>query len=96
MSLIKKEKNNGQREHNLASSYIESLEVGGNDPLAPYRPHIDNFDLTDEQKLELLNVITRMADIILDVRFSLIKQPHILQKPVDDNTGSSNGVRHEN
>ncbi len=28
MSLTEKEKNNGQYEHNLASSYIESTDVG--------------------------------------------------------------------
>lgn len=28
MSLIEKEKNNGQNEHNLPSSYIESTDVG--------------------------------------------------------------------
>ena len=75
---------------------ISSREVGENDPLAPYRPHIDNFDLTEEQKHELVATIVLMADIILDAKFTALKHPHHPQKPVDDKADSINGVRHEN
>ncbi len=34
--------------------------------LEPYRPHIDNFDLTEEQKLELVNAIVHIAQVVLD------------------------------
>ena len=90
------QKNHGQDEQKSTSLDISSPEVTVNDPLAPYRPHIDNFDLTEEQKLELVNTIVLMANIILDAKFATLKQPHTLQKPVDDKAETINGVRHEN
>ena len=39
------------------------------DDLEPYRPYIDNFDLTEEQKLELLNTLEVLAQMVLDRRF---------------------------
>ncbi|MDB2414230.1 hypothetical protein N9W34_00485 [Rickettsiales bacterium] len=39
------------------------------DDLEPYRPYIDNFDLTEEQKLELLNTLEVMARVVLDRHF---------------------------
>lgn len=41
--------------------------------LEPYRPHIDNFDLTEEQKLELLNTLAEIAERILERRFKSFK-----------------------
>ena len=93
MILKKKTK---QDEQNLLCIDISSPEVGENDPLAPYRPHIDRFDLTEEQKLELVGTIIAIADMVLDVRFGLIKYPHQCQKPVDEVGASINGDRHEN
>lgn len=90
------QKKTKQDEQKNVYSLIESPEVTVNDPLAPYRPHIDNFDLTEEQKLELVNTIVLMADIILDAKFAALKRPHNLQKQVDDKADSINGVRHEN
>lgn len=49
--------------------------------LEPYRPHIDNFDLTEEQKLELVEAILTIADIILEKRFREITKSYEL----DDN-----------
>lgn len=37
--------------------------------LEPYRPHIDNFDLTEKQKLELVNAIEQIAQVVLDKKF---------------------------
>lgn len=90
------QKNNGQDEQKSASSYISSPEVGTDELLEPYRPYIDNFDLTNEQKLELISAISLMADIILDARFNLIKQPHTPHKRLANNSASSNGVGHGN
>lgn len=41
--------------------------------LEPYRPHIDNFDLTEEQKIELVNAIKQIARMVLDRQFGLVK-----------------------
>ena len=90
------QKNIGQYEQILASSYTSSPEVATDELLEPYRPHIDNFDLTNEQKLELISAISLMADIILDARFNIIKQPHTPNKPLDNNSASSDGVGHGN
>ena len=40
--------------------------------LEPYRPHIDKFDLTEEQKPELVNVIIKIAEVVLDRRFGFM------------------------
>ncbi|MEZ5691960.1 MAG: hypothetical protein R3D71_09905 [Rickettsiales bacterium] len=37
--------------------------------LEPYRPHIDRFDLTEEQKMELIAAIQQIAHIVLDKHF---------------------------
>lgn len=92
MVLKKKTK---QDEQNLLYVNISSPEVCKNDPLKPYRPHIDRFDLTEEQKLELVGAITAIADMVLDRKFGTIKYPHLRQKPVDEVSTSINGVRHE-
>lgn len=84
-----------QNEQKTLSSSIESPEVDANDPLAPYRPHIDRFDLTEEQKLELVEAINTMAEIILDAHFQSIKQPRRSEKTVDKPVASINGKRHE-
>ena len=34
--------------------------------LEPYRPYIDNFDLTEEQKIELVEAIHQIARMVLD------------------------------
>lgn len=64
--------------------------------LEPFRPYIDNFDLTEEQKLELVNTLAMMAETVLDKHF-LRNRPDLSvssQKPVDAFKASSNGVRH--
>ena len=40
------------------------------DDLEPYRPYIDNLDLTKEQKLELVNTIAIIVQKILDFQES--------------------------
>ncbi|MDB2414202.1 hypothetical protein N9W34_00345 [Rickettsiales bacterium] len=60
------QKKTKQDEQKIVPSLISSAEVGENDPLAPYRPHIDNFDLTEEQKVELVNTIELMARVVLE------------------------------
>lgn len=42
--------------------------------LEPYRPYIDEFDLTEEEKLELVNAILQIAEVVLDKQFGLSKQ----------------------
>jgi hypothetical protein len=42
--------------------------------LEPYRPYIDAFDLTEEQKLELVNTIVTIAEVILDKKFRSTKR----------------------
>lgn len=66
--------------------------------LTPYRPHIDRFDLTEEQKLQLVNTIAMMAESILDRHFKLNRRESSLfeKKGVDGSKPSSNGQRHEN
>jgi len=90
------QKKTKQDEQKSVSSLISSREVGENDPLAPYRPYIDRFDLNEEQKLELVGAIIAIADMVLDRQFGLIKYPHQCQKPVDEVGASINGDRHEN
>ncbi|MDB2414324.1 hypothetical protein N9W34_00960 [Rickettsiales bacterium] len=64
--------------------------------LEPFRPYIDNFDLTEEQKLELINTIAMMAETVLDKHFRMNRADLLDsgQKPVDAFKASSNGVRH--
>ena len=40
--------------------------------LEPCRPHIDKFDLSEEEKLELVHAIVNIAEVVLDRRFRLI------------------------
>lgn len=90
------EKKTKQDEQNLLSIEISSPELGSDDPLAPYRPHIDNFDLTEEQKLELIDAIFSIAHMVLDVKFGTMRRRLTSEKSVDEKTVSINGVRHEN
>lgn len=54
--------------------------------LAPYRKYLDEFDLTDEQKLDLVNAMQTLAQIIVDRQFGLHRfaMPIIPKKAVDD------------
>lgn len=90
------QKKTKQDEQKIVSSSIESPEVRENDPLEPYRPHIDKFDLTEEQKLELVGAIIAIANMMLDRHFGRIKIVDLCQKPVDEVGTSINGNRHEN
>ena len=45
-----------------------------NDALEPYRPHIDKLDLTEDEKLELVNTIENIAKMVLDKELKLSKQ----------------------
>tara|TARA_B100000029_G_C17392951_1_gene894116 strand:- start:609 stop:890 length:282 start_codon:yes stop_codon:yes gene_type:complete len=90
------QKKTKQNEQKTVSSLISSPEVRENDPLEPYRPHIDNFDLTEEQKLELVGAIHAIAHMVLDVQFGTMKRRLTLKKPVDEEAVSINGDRHEN
>lgn len=89
------QKKTKQDEQNLAYSLIESPELGENDPLEPYRPHIDRFDLTEEQKLELVGAIITIADMVLDRQFGMIEYPHLEQNSVDEVPTSINGAGYE-
>ncbi len=42
--------------------------------LEPYRPHIDNFDLTEEQEVELVKTIEQIAKMVLNRKFESIIQ----------------------
>lgn len=44
--------------------------------LTPYRQYVDHFDMTDEQKLELVNLMQLVAEQILDAQFGL-NQPNV-------------------
>ena len=44
--------------------------------LSPYRQHVDQFDMSDEQKLELVNLMQMVAEQILDQQFQL-NQPNV-------------------
>lgn len=44
------------------------------DDLEPYRPYIDNFDLTEEQKLELINTLEVITQMVLDKEFNKHKE----------------------
>lgn len=39
--------------------------------LTPYRKHVDQFDLTEEQKLELVNSVWMIVDSIFDYHMGL-------------------------
>ena len=40
--------------------------------LEPYRPQIDEFDLSEEEKIELVNSIVEIAEVVLDKYFTTI------------------------
>ncbi len=65
--------------------------------LTPFRPYIDNFDLTEEQKIELVTTIIMMVDTVLDSHFRMNRTYLSVysQKPVDASATSSNGEWHE-
>lgn len=73
--------------------------------LTPYRQYLDEFDLTDEQKLDLVNTLETLAYILVDKHFGLHRfaLPIFPKKPVDADavTGHadmqiSEGNAHEN
>ena len=37
--------------------------------LEPHRTYIDAFDLTEEEKLELVNAISMIAEVVLDRKY---------------------------
>lgn len=43
--------------------------------LTPYRKHVDQFDLTEEQKLELVNAIWMIVDSVFDQHLGLNRWP---------------------
>ena len=48
--------------------------------LEPYRPHIDNFDLTEEQKIELVEAIHQIAHLVLEKHFGFLNNKKRSQK----------------
>ena len=68
MAFQKKTK---QDEQNLLFLSIESREVRENDPLAPYRKHVDQFDLSEEQKLELITSLWVILENYFDQQLGL-------------------------
>jgi hypothetical protein len=43
--------------------------------LTPYRKHVDQFDLTEEQKLELVNALWAIVDSIFDQHLGINQVP---------------------
>lgn len=43
--------------------------------LTPYRKHVDQFDLTEEQKLELVNAVWMIVDSVFDQQLGLNRWP---------------------
>ena len=41
--------------------------------LTPYRQYVDVFDITEKQKLELINALWVLAESILDEQFGLTR-----------------------
>ena len=77
-------------------SITESREVRQavvTDDLAPFRPHIDRFDLTDAEKRELIAAITLMAEMVLDVHFKVHRYQALYE--VDCSGVQSHGDSHE-
>lgn len=73
--------------------------------LSPYRQYLDDFDLTDEQKLALVNDLRTFAQVIVDKHFKLhvYALPIFPNKPVDSDAVRdhaekeiTNGDVHEN
>jgi hypothetical protein len=42
--------------------------------LTPYRQYVDEFDLSEEQKLELVNTMEMIVERILSQRFLMIPE----------------------
>lgn len=47
--------------------------------LEPYRKDLEDFDMTDEQKLELVNAIWVIGKTILDRKFGLYQLDHMIK-----------------
>lgn len=43
--------------------------------LTPYRKHVDQFDLTEEEKLELVNAVWMIVDSIFDHHLGINQLP---------------------
>lgn len=43
--------------------------------LTAYRKHVDQFDLTEEQKLELVNAVWMIVDSVFDQQLGLNRWP---------------------
>lgn len=71
------QKNTKQDEQKSLSSYLQSREECEDDPLAPYRKHVDQFDLSEEQKLEFVQAMRSIVDALFDQHF---KFNHLLLK----------------
>jgi hypothetical protein len=99
---MKMRKNTKHREQNRLCFRTESQEVRPStslqDNLAAYRPYIDNFDLTEAEKLELVNAITIMAETILDAHFRVHRYQALYSGSitVDRSLEQSDGDGYEN
>ena len=49
--------------------------------LTPYRKYVDKFDLTEEQKLELVNAVWVMVDSVFDYHLGLNHLPRKEKEP---------------
>ncbi len=65
--------------------------------LSPYRQYLDDFDLTDEQKLDLVNTMQTLAYIIVDRHFGLHRfaVPVFPKKPVDTDAVTDHAEMHK-
>jgi len=54
---------------------ISEVKTHANSDLERYRHHLDQLDVTDEQKLELVNALRIIVESILDKKFGLSKRP---------------------
>ncbi|MEJ0010250.1 MAG: hypothetical protein WDN72_06900 [Alphaproteobacteria bacterium] len=58
--------------------------------LTPYRKYVDAFDISEKQKLELVNALWVLAESILDEQFGLIRTHAELEPKSADTSPSSN------
>ncbi|MDE3017317.1 MAG: hypothetical protein KGI29_10450 [Pseudomonadota bacterium] len=58
--------------------------------LTPYREYVDVFDITEKQKLELVNALWMLAESILDHQFGLNDTRAELEPKPADKSPSSN------
>lgn len=63
-------------EHSGAYTNHLFLESTENEAIASYRPYIDNFNLTEVQKMELVSAIRKIAEIILNKNFKIEEIKH--------------------